>query len=73
MTEIALTYMPELPALFRLETNVVQPWVQGFAPPIFTSYWKYLDVDQARRGQGGADGTIGIGNGSANASNAAKP
>jgi len=75
MTEIAYTYMPELPALFRLESHVVQPWVQGFAPPIFTSYWKYLDVDPARRGQG--DGIIGNGNGNgngnANASNAARP
>ncbi len=49
MTEIAGTWMPELPATFRLETNVVQPWIQGFAPPIFTSYWKYLDIDSARR------------------------
>lgn len=59
MTEIAYTYMPELPALFRLESNLVQPWVQGYAPPIFTSYWKYLDIDPAKRG--GA--TSGDGNG----------
>ncbi len=52
MTDIAYTYMPELPALFRLESNVVQPWVQGFAPPIFTSYWKYLDIDPAKRASG---------------------
>ena len=56
MTEIAYTYMPELPACFRLETNVVQPWVQGYAPPIFTSYWKYLDIDLARRAQGLGNG-----------------
>ncbi len=49
MNEIALTYMPELPAAFRLESNIVQPWVEGYAPPIFTSYWKYLDIDLARR------------------------
>jgi oligopeptide transport system substrate-binding protein len=52
MTDIAYTYMPELPAFFRLETNIVQPWVQGYAPPIFTSYWKYLDVDLKRRARG---------------------
>ena len=66
MTEIAYTYMPELPACFRLETNVVQPWVQGYAPPIFTSYWKYLDVDPGRRGRGLGNGAgVGqrIGNG----------
>ena len=49
MNEIALTYMPELPAAFRLESNIVQPWVEGYAPPIFMSYWKYLDIDLARR------------------------
>ena len=49
MNELAFMYMPELPAAFRLESNIVQPWVQGFAPPIFTSYWKYLDIDLARR------------------------
>ena len=58
MTEIAYTYMPELPALFRLESNIVQPWVQGFAPPIFTSYWKYLDIDLGKRANG-----LGNGNG----------
>jgi ABC-type transport system substrate-binding protein len=56
MTEIAYTYMPELPAMFRLESNVVQPWVEGFAPPVFTSYWKYLDVDPARRASGAGNG-----------------
>ena len=61
MNEIAYTYMPELPVLFRLESQVAQPWVQGFAPPIFTTYWKYLDVDVARRSQG--TGSNGNGNG----------
>jgi ABC-type transport system substrate-binding protein len=49
MDELARTWMPELPAAFRLESNIVQPWVQGFAPPIFTSYWKYLDIDSGKR------------------------
>jgi len=26
--------------------------VQGFAPPVFQTYWKYLDIDLARRRQG---------------------
>ena len=52
MTEIARTYMPELPAVFRLENNFVQPWVQGFSPPIFSSYWKYLDIDLKRKAAG---------------------
>ncbi len=50
MTEIAKTYMPELPCAFRLESNFVNPWVRGFSPMIFSSYWKYLDIDaDARR------------------------
>ena len=49
MDDIAATWMPELPVAFRLESNIVQPWVLGFAAPIFTSYWKYLDIDLVRR------------------------
>ena len=49
MNDIALTWMPEMPAVFRLESNILQPWVQGYAPPIFTSYYKYLDIDLAQR------------------------
>ncbi len=49
MTEIALTYLPELPSAFRLESNFVHPWVQGFSPMIFSSYWKYLDIDLTAR------------------------
>jgi ABC-type transport system substrate-binding protein len=50
MNEIARTYMPELPVYFRLENSYVQPWLMGFRPMVFSSYWKYLDVDLARRG-----------------------
>ena len=49
MSEIARTYMPLLPVYFRLENNYVQPWLMGFSPFVFTSYWKYLDIDLARR------------------------
>lgn len=49
MNDIARTYMPELPVYFRLESNYIQPWLQGFRPGTFQSYWKYLDVDLARR------------------------
>jgi len=45
MSEIARTYMPQLPAAYRLDNIFVQPWIQGFAPPVFSSYWKYLDID----------------------------
>jgi ABC-type transport system substrate-binding protein len=49
MTDLARTYMPMLPAIFRLENDFVQPWLLGFSPPIFSTYWKYLDIDLARR------------------------
>ena len=52
MSELALTYMPQLTVVFRLENNFVQPWVLGFSPPVFSSYWKYLDIDLARRRRG---------------------
>ncbi len=50
MNDLALAYMPQLPAAFRLESNFVQPWVRGFSPMIFSSYWKYLDLDLGARG-----------------------
>jgi ABC-type transport system substrate-binding protein len=46
---IAAAYVPILPTIFRLENDFVQPWVQGYSPPVWTSYWKYLDIDPARR------------------------
>jgi len=49
MSGIARTYMPQLPVYFRLESNYVQPWLSGFRPGVFSSYWKYLDVDTAKR------------------------
>ena len=47
MTELAQAYMPMLPAVFRIETNYVQPWLLGFSPPIFRQWWKFLDIDLA--------------------------
>ncbi len=52
MTDLALAYMPMLPAVFRTETNYVHAWVSGFSPPVFHPHWKYLDLDLARRRQG---------------------
>ena len=47
MSGIARTYMPLMPVYFRLESNYVQPWLRGFRPGVFSSYWKYLDIDPA--------------------------
>ena len=49
MSDLARTYMPMLPAIFRLENDFVQPWLRGFSAPIFSTYWKYLDIDLDRR------------------------
>ena len=51
-SSLAATYVPLLPTIFRLENDFVQPWVQGYSPPVWTSYWKYLDIDLARRQAG---------------------
>ena len=51
MSELAAMYVPELPAIFRLENDFAQPWLLGLAPQRFDVYWKYLDIDLARRRQ----------------------
>ena len=51
MSDIARTYVPIIPAVFRLENSYAQPWVQGFSPQVFQTYWKYLDIDLGRRRQ----------------------
>jgi ABC-type transport system substrate-binding protein len=53
VSEIAASYVPLLPTIFRLENDFVQPWVLGYNPPRFTNYWKYLDIDLARRQRAG--------------------
>ena len=45
MSDIARIYVPLIPIIFRLENDFVQPWLKGFAPGVFTTYWKYLDID----------------------------
>ncbi len=49
MNQVDRTFMPELPAYFRLENSYTQPWLIGYRPGVFSSYWKYLDIDTAKR------------------------
>jgi ABC-type transport system substrate-binding protein len=49
--EIASTYVPLMPAIFRQENDFTQPWVQGYSAMRFTNYWKYLDIDRPRAQQ----------------------
>jgi len=51
MSEIAKTYVPIIPAIFRLENDYVQPWLLGYRPQIFQTYWKYVDIDLVRQRQ----------------------
>jgi len=52
-TEIAATYIPLVSTIFRLENDFVQPWVLGYSPMRYATYWKYLDIDLARRKRAG--------------------
>jgi hypothetical protein len=50
MSEIAKTFVPIIPAIFRLENDFVQPWIVGYRPQTFQTYWKYVDIDLAGSG-----------------------
>ncbi len=48
-SELAATYVPTMPTIFRQENDFTQPWVRGYSAMRFTNYWKYLDIDLARQ------------------------
>ena len=49
MSAIALAYAPMAPAIVRFQNVFAQPWLRGFYPSPFATYWKYLDIDIAKR------------------------
>jgi len=49
LAAIARTYAPMVPVMYRLQNEFVQPWLLGFAPQLYETYWRYLDIDLARR------------------------
>jgi ABC-type oligopeptide transport system substrate-binding subunit len=53
MSQLAQSYMPLIPHVAEVDNTFAQPWVSGFHPHDFPSYWKYLDIDLAgqQRGQ----------------------
>ncbi len=53
MTEMARAYMPLLPMIFRRENDFVQPWLLGFRPQVFSTYWQFMDIDLERRKRAG--------------------
>jgi len=50
-SDIAATYVPLIPTIFRLQNDFVQPWVLGYHKHPYATYWKYLDIDLARKQQ----------------------
>ncbi|MEP7181885.1 MAG: ABC transporter substrate-binding protein [Betaproteobacteria bacterium] len=53
MAEIAAAYTPWDLGVYRVESTLVRPWVQGYSKHIYLEHpWKYLDVDLARRQAG---------------------
>jgi ABC-type transport system substrate-binding protein len=53
MNEMARVYMPLLPTIFRRENDFVQPWLLGFRPQVFSTYWQFMDIDLERRKRAG--------------------
>ena len=51
ISAIAASYVPVLPTIFRQQNDFTQPWVQGYGPMRYATYWKYLDIDVARAQQ----------------------
>jgi len=51
MSEIARNLVPIIPAIFRLQNDFVQPWIVGYRPQMFQTYWKYVDIDLVRQRQ----------------------
>jgi ABC-type transport system substrate-binding protein len=49
MNQVDRTFMPLMPVYFRLENSYAQPWLLGYRPGVFSSYWKYLDIDRSKR------------------------
>lgn len=49
MTEVMQVHAPMIPLMVDIENAFSQPWVLGYFRSPFGAYYKYLDVDAARR------------------------
>jgi oligopeptide transport system substrate-binding protein len=54
MHDIVATYVPMIPLIVDVENAFVQPWVSGYHRSPFAAYFKYVDIDLAKRRQAGA-------------------
>jgi ABC-type transport system substrate-binding protein len=53
MSEIVAAYNPWWLGFYTIENTLVQPWVRGYKKHVYWEHpWKYLDVDERRRGPG---------------------
>jgi ABC-type transport system substrate-binding protein len=56
MTEILQSYAPVIPLLVDVQNAFVQPWLLGYYPSPFLSYFQYLDLAPSK-GEAGSRGT----------------
>ncbi len=54
MNEIIDNFVPQIPMVVELENAFVQPWVGGYYRSPFATYFKYIDIDLAKKRQAGA-------------------
>jgi ABC-type transport system substrate-binding protein len=54
MHDIVATYVPMIPLVVDVENAFVQPWVSGYNRSPFATYYKFVDIDLARKGEAGA-------------------
>jgi peptide/nickel transport system substrate-binding protein len=50
VSQIAANYVPVMPTIFRQQNDFTQPWVQGYGPMRYATYWKYLDINRTGGG-----------------------
>ena len=39
---------PDGSVVFRLENHFAQPWLMGYRPNRFDTFWQFLDIDLAK-------------------------
>ncbi len=49
MTSLTQIHVPVIPLMVDVENAFIQPWIIGYHRSPFATYYKYLDIDLARR------------------------
>ncbi len=48
--KIVTAYMPQKYNVHRIATQLVQPWLLGYRPPLYgNQFWAYVDIDDSKR------------------------